>query len=91
MKLKYGWPIDVTDINMKFICCIVKSDLPELFEDIYNFTKSDPELQLMANFYTCYKLASTGNIEKSFAFFNKLEETKKIECCEKFINIIVVS
>ncbi|XP_055841706.1 uncharacterized protein LOC129908902 [Episyrphus balteatus] len=87
MKVKYGWPADGTDYNMKLVFRIVKTDLPEMIDDIRDLTKATPEIQGSANFYCCYELARKGKIDTALKFFNSLGTQQKAECSEKIINI----
>lgn len=90
MKVKYGWPADGTDYNMKLVFRIVKADLPEMVDDIIDLTKATPEIQGSANFYCCYELARKGKIDTALRFFNSLGIQQKAECSEKIINIFSV-
>lgn len=87
IKVKYGWPADGSDYNMKLVFRIVKADLPEMIDDIKDLTKATPEIQGSANFYCCYELARKGKVDSALTFFNSLGMQQKAECSEKIINI----
>ncbi|EDV52945.1 uncharacterized protein LOC6554740 [Drosophila erecta] len=73
MKVKYGWPADSSDINLKlFMMRIVKLNLPDMLDDISALTKAAPEISTSANFYCCYQMARRGQVEMAYEFFKTL-------------------
>ena len=90
LRIKYGWDANSTDDPMKLVFRIVKMNLDCLIDDIKEFIKAVPNINLTANLYCCYELARQGDIEKSFDFFKNLDNINRDETAERLINMLIV-
>lgn len=88
VKVKYGWPVDSTGNDLMLVFRIIKTNSPDLFDDIKIVIESCKKLSLQANFYSTYNVAKHGEIERAFKYLLSLEAHDRDECCKMTINLL---
>lgn len=88
VKVKHGWPTENTNNEINLIFRIIKSNLPDLFDDIKIVINSRKNLAHHANLYSTYEVAKRGEIERAFDYLISLDTQECEKCCEITINTL---
>lgn len=91
IRVKYGWPADVTENNMKLVYRIMLLNLPAMMQDIKDLVRAAPEISQSANIYCIYQLVLKGEIEKGIKYLDSLEDKLRFDCIEMLHSILTIN
>lgn len=94
LRSKYGWPVDHVDQGgdrVKFVRRILHLNLPDMLDDVRIVLHASPEIRTQANFYVVHALSQRKDIERAIKYIDAMEAQEKIACCERVINVFLVS
>lgn len=72
LRIKYGWPENVTDSDIKFVYRMVKCNGADLFQDLREFTNYNSSIKKNAYLYAINTLTISGLVARAIKLYDDL-------------------